>query len=111
MPVTAHVEFKFSSQLGQQCHWQCILPTALQFPAEWRRVKQHEVWAPPFIPTPGEPTKVHPKGNKSSNEQRASMPKASQENKGFQEQGGRNSLDVMTSANKSRTGLSELGKL
>lgn len=38
-------------------------------------------------------------------------PKTSQENKGFQEQGGRNSLDVMTSVIKSRTGLPELGKL
>lgn len=38
-------------------------------------------------------------------------PKTSQENKSFQEKGGRSSLDVMISAKKSRTGLPELGKL
>lgn len=74
-------------------------------------MKWHEVWAPPLVPTPVEYTKVHSKGNRSSDEQRASMPKNSQENKSFREQGGRNSLDVMTLANKSRMELPELGKL
>lgn len=58
-----------------------------------------------------EPTEVHPKGNRNSDKQGASTPQTSQENKGFQEQGDRNGLDVMTSAINSRTGLAELGRL
>ena len=74
-------------------------------------MKRHEVRATTFIPTPLEHTKAHPKGNRSSGEQGDSMTKASQGNKGFQERGGGNSLDVVTPANKSRTGLQGLGKL
>lgn len=73
-------------------------------------MKHHEGWAPPFLPLIVKCTKVHPKGNRNSDKQGASTPKTSQENKGFQEQGDRNDLDVMTPAIKSRTGLPELGR-
>lgn len=63
------------------------------------------------LPPTVESTKVHPKGNRNSDEQGASTPQTSQENKGFQEQGDRNGLDVMTSAINSRIGLPELGRL
>lgn len=74
-------------------------------------MKQHEGWAPPFLPPLVERTKVHLKGNRNSDKQGASTPQTSQENKGFQEWGERNCLDVMTSAVKSRSGLPELGRL
>lgn len=38
-------------------------------------VEGDEVWAAPFIPTPVEHIKVHPEGNRSSDEQGDSMPK------------------------------------